>query len=41
MAAMDSFTRPLIFFPKLRVMCRLTTALTGLPTVPSLSVFLI
>ena len=27
--------RPLIFLPRLRVMWRLTSALTGLPMVPS------
>ena len=33
-AAGESFTRPLIFLPRPRVMCRDTSALTGLPMVP-------
>src|SRR5215471_8041683 len=34
-AAGESLVRPLIFLPRLRVMCRLTSALTGLPMEPS------
>ena len=34
-AAGESFDRPVIFLPRPRVMCRLTSALTGLPIVPS------
>ena len=34
-AAGESFVRPLILFPSPRVMCRLTSALTGSPMVPS------
>src|SRR3984957_8447437 len=35
MAAGESFTRPPIFLPRFRVMCRLTKALQGSPMVPS------
>ena len=34
-AAGESFTRALILLPRLRVICRLTSALTGRPIVPS------
>ena len=39
-AAGESLMRPLILVPRPRVMCRLTSALTGLPMVPSRTVFL-